>query len=117
MCSCVADVLRNAAEFRISGLVFLLLGQLPAKFAQEVLVRLPFTREGRFNARLKYLMAEAGTIARCRSTDPEAEQRNDLMSMLRRCGRKEDGGSRGVREIVALIVWEQCEGMRGRATV
>ena len=45
---------------------------------------------------MEYLLAEAGTIARCRSTDPEAEQRSDLLSMLSRCGRKEGGGSRGV---------------------
>lgn len=103
--------MRTAGELRISGLALLLLGQLPGKLAQAVLGRLPFTREGRANERMKYLLGEAGTIAGCRSTDPEAEQRSDLLSMLSRCVREE---GKKMMETVALIVGS-C--LRDRATV
>ena len=106
----MADTMRTTGELRISGLALLLLGQRPGKLAQGVLDRLPFSREGRANERMKYLLAEAGTIARCRSTDPEAEQHSDLLSMLSRCGRKEGGGSGGVMETVTLVVRELSEG-------
>ena len=80
----LTEYARGSSQIRGSVLVAMYCGQAMGAVAEWALRRVPWTQDAKVGRKMGVLMRETGRLARERRLDPEAEKRNDLLTLLAR---------------------------------